>query len=383
MSDKAPARPRQVTVAAWLIILGSVFVVVSAFDQVASTGSLETRERVESLLADPPADGLGLSVNGVIEMLRVLAMIAAAAATAAAILGIQVLQRSRASRVLLSVLAVPLFVTGAFTGGFMGALVAAAIVMLWLQPARAWFAGKPLPERFNPDGTLRAREPKASAAATTPSTDREHQPVGSSAPWAPPAPQGPPPHGQQAPHDQPGPAAYPGFGSPEAARQQGAPPPGTHATRRQRRPAQLVWACALTWAMSALVSLALLMLTLSLAVTSQSDFSEMLAQQPDLQADVDEVGWSALTQGIYFLTAVSVVWSLVASVLAVLAFRGVAWARVTLTVSAGAATGIFFMFAVSGFATAPLAGVLMMIPLGAVAAAFFLLLRPAVRTWRP
>ncbi len=372
MSDKAPARPRQVTVAAWLIILGSLFVVVSAFDQVASTGSLETRERVESLLADPPASGLGLSVNGAIEMLRVLAMIAAAAATAAAILGIQVLQRSRISRVLLSVLAVPLFITGAFTGGFMGALVAAAIVMLWLQPARAWFAGKPLPERFNPDGTLRAREPKASAGAPTPSADREHQPVGSSAPWAPPAPQGPPPHGQQAPHDQQGPAAYPGFGSPEAARQQGAPlRPGTHATRHERRPAQLVWACALTWAMGALVSLALLVVTLAVAAAPDDIFAEVFAQEPSYE----EYGRGTLTQWVYVLTAVSVIWSLVASVLAVLAFRGVAWARVALTVSAGAVTGVFLMMVFGSL--------LMIVPLAASAAAFALLLRPETRTWRP
>lgn len=371
MSDKAPARPRQVTVAAWLIILGSVFVVVSAFDQVATSGSLETRDRVESLLADPPANGLGLTVSGVVEMLRVLAMIAAAAATAAAILGSQVLQRSRASRVWLSVLAVPLFVTGAFTGGFMGALVAAAIMMLWLQPARAWFAGKPLPERFNPDGTLRAREPKASAGAPAPAADREHQPVGSAAPWSSPAAHGQPPQ-DPSPQDQPGPAAYPGFGSSEAARHQGAVlRPGTHATRQERRPAQLVWACVLTWVGSALISLALLVVTLAVAAAPDDIFAEVFAQEPSYE----EFGRSTLTQWVYVLTAVSVVWSIVVSVLAVLAFRGVAWARLALTVSAGAVTGVFLMMVFGSL--------LMIVPLAAAAAAFALLLRPEVRTWRP
>ena len=61
MSDAAPARPRQVTVAAWLIILGSVFVVFSAFGQVSAGSSLETRERIETLLSEPPAEGLGLA----------------------------------------------------------------------------------------------------------------------------------------------------------------------------------------------------------------------------------------------------------------------------------------------------------------------------------
>ncbi|WP_341241793.1 hypothetical protein, partial [uncultured Nocardioides sp.] len=146
------------TVAAWLIILGSVFVVFSAFGQVSAGSSLETRERIETLLSEPPADGLGLAVDTVLEILRVVAMVAAAAATATAILGTQVLQRSRSARLWLSVLAVPLFLSAAFIGGFMGALVAAAVVMLWLQPARSWFAGEPLPERFNADGTLRKTE---------------------------------------------------------------------------------------------------------------------------------------------------------------------------------------------------------------------------------
>ncbi len=372
MSDAAPTRPRQVTVAAWLIILGSVFVVVSAFGQVSAASSLETRERVEALLAEPPADGLGLSVGTVLELLRVVAMVAAATATATAILGTQVLKHSRAARLWLSVLAVPLFLSAAFIGGFMGALVAAAVVMLWLQPARAWFAGEPLPERFNADGTLRKAE---APSATSPAPQREHQPVGHAAP---------PPHQphheshqqpHQQPHHQPGPVPYAGFGDPQAGREQAPGPVGAHPGAPQRRPAALSWACALTWVGSGLVSGFLLLASLSFAVLTQADFEQAMAQQPDLLAEVREYGWDSLAQAVYVATAVGVVWSIVASVLAALAFRGVRWARVALTISTGVLAGVLL--------TTTLGAPLMVLVLLPIAAAFVLLLRPGVRSWRP
>ena len=79
-------------------------------------------------------------------------MVAAGCATAAAILGYQVLRRSRSARLALTLLAVPLFVTGLVTGGFTSSVVAASAVMLWFQPARDWFNGvvrEPRPEVAN------------------------------------------------------------------------------------------------------------------------------------------------------------------------------------------------------------------------------------------
>ena len=55
--------------------------------------------------------------------MRVMAMVGAACAAASAILGWQVLQRSRGARVALSLLAVPLFVTGLAGGGVVSAVV--------------------------------------------------------------------------------------------------------------------------------------------------------------------------------------------------------------------------------------------------------------------
>ena len=43
----------------------------------------------------------------------------------------------------ITLLAVPLFVSGLVAGGFLSSLVAASAVMLWLEPSRDWFDGKP------------------------------------------------------------------------------------------------------------------------------------------------------------------------------------------------------------------------------------------------
>src|SRR5690606_6545836 len=47
------------------------------------------------------------------------------------------------ARIGLSVLAVPLAVSAAATGGFVTFMVVAAVVLLWVQPSRNWFAGRP------------------------------------------------------------------------------------------------------------------------------------------------------------------------------------------------------------------------------------------------
>ena len=96
------------TLAAWLIMVGSAIVVAMVFDRVGGLHTLETRDSVERFLAEPPGSDLGIGVDGVITLLRVVSMVTAGCATAAAILGYQVLRRSRSARLALTVLAVPL-----------------------------------------------------------------------------------------------------------------------------------------------------------------------------------------------------------------------------------------------------------------------------------
>ena len=158
MTEPTPERPRQVTLAAWLIMVGSAIVVAMVFDRVAGLGTLETQESIDDFLATPPGSDLGISADGIVSLLRTAAMIAAGCATAAGILGYQVLRRSRSARLALTVLALPLFLTGLVTGGFVSSLVAASAVMLWLQPARDWFR----------DGTMPAPRAPAPVPAATP-----------------------------------------------------------------------------------------------------------------------------------------------------------------------------------------------------------------------
>lgn len=126
----------------WMILVGSVLVVFNVFEMLGGIRSLETREMLEEYLVDGAGSDLGWSVETGLSALRVTAMVAAVCAAAGAVLGWFVLRRDRAARTALTVLAFPLFATGVVAGGFMSSLVAASIVLLWMQPARDWFDGK-------------------------------------------------------------------------------------------------------------------------------------------------------------------------------------------------------------------------------------------------
>ena len=143
MPEAAP-RPAQVTIAASLVMGGSVFLVLAAFEQIAGLRSMETREAVEEFVSDGFGQTLGLDVQGALSLIRVLTMITAGCATAAAILGYQVLRRSRSARLALSILAVPILVAGfGFSEGvYFAPVIVSAIAMMWVQPAKDWIDGK-------------------------------------------------------------------------------------------------------------------------------------------------------------------------------------------------------------------------------------------------
>lgn len=126
----------------WMIVVGSAFVVINVFEMLGGLRSMETRTMVEEYLVDGPGSALGWDIETGLSALRITAMVAAACAAAAAVLGWFVLRRDRTARIVLSTLALPLFFTGVVAGGFMSSLVAAAVALLWMQPARDWFDGK-------------------------------------------------------------------------------------------------------------------------------------------------------------------------------------------------------------------------------------------------
>ena len=351
--------------AGWVTIAGSVLVVLSVFAQISTLGSLDTRRTYEQLLSEPPGDGLGISVETMLQVVRVLAMVTGACAAATAILGWQVMQRSRSARLALTILAVPLFLAGFVTGGFTTSLVAAACVVLWLQPARAWVDGDPVPERY-----LRPVERSTATSGPAPGTG-----------WPPP----PPPAeassdpSSESPAEAPrtGPSAYQGFGTAAAAtspvggpvhQAPSAPVP------RGSAPQQLRAALVLTWVGCAMVVVGLALSVVAIALDPalvDTEIQRALDENPTM---ADQVSVDQMRVVLLAMLGGLAAWAVAAAVLALLAWLGRSWAWVLLCVSAAASAGLFFLVTVVG-------GFVAAIPLALTAGSLALLLRPEVRAW--
>ncbi len=271
--SSTPVRPRQVTLAGWLIVVGSVLVVLAAYERMSGLHSLETQEAIADFLAKPPGDELGLSVDGAQSLLRVLALVAGAAAAASAILGYQVLTRSRSARVALTVLTVPLFVGGLAVFGFLASLVVVSIVMLWFQPAKDWFNG----------------------VTPAPATARPEPPA-----VAPPDP---------AP-------AVPG------------PPVAV-------RPTPVTAACVVTWVTCGLALLVMAMTVLVLLAAPDLVFDEVRKQDPNFgSGDLTE---SDVRRAAFIGCSIAALWCVAAIGFAVAAFNGYRWGWRSLLISTFAA----------------------------------------------
>jgi hypothetical protein len=351
--NATPARPPQVTVAAWMIMIGSVFVVLMVWDRIAGLHSLATRKTLQSVLDDPGVKGLGLHVTDLMVTVRVVSMVAAGCATAMVVLGYQALQRSRTARTVLSVLAFPLFFSGLVTGGFVSSGVAAAVATLWLGPARMWFDGRsPARAAAGPlSGGLDSARPPGPAAPPSPAAPQSRD--------AAPTPDAPPSHAWPPPPTSAYDArATTGFGAALAARPAGRPPTVT-------------WACVVTWIFSGLTALVLVGSVAVLAADSTTVLRRMHQQNPRLA----EQGISdhLILVVCYVFCAFCVVWSLAAVACAVLVFRKVRWAWRALVVST-AAVGALSLLAMVG-------SLLTVVPLAAAASTVTLLLRPDSRRW--
>jgi hypothetical protein len=347
--SSTPARPPQVTFACGIVMVGSVFVVLSMWDRIAGLHTLDSRTGLQSFLEDSGLDSSGLTVADLMATVKVLAMVAAGCATAMVILGWQTLQRSSSARQWLAVLAVPLFVTGLVTGGIVSSGVAAAVVTLWLGPARGWFAGASAP----------ASQASASRQASSPSPYRSAPPADVHRPASP----APPRAHEWAP---PSTTAYDVRPAPrELARRT------RSSTRRRARPQPLVWACLLTWGCASLIGFVLAGSMVLLATDDQTLLDRMHEQDPQLA----EQGISDHTVVVlvFVMCAVLLAWSLAAAAFATLLFRGHRWAWYALLVSASGAA-VICLLGVFG-------SVVVVAPLAAVLVTLGLLSRPEVRAW--
>ena len=366
MSETAARRPGQVTAAALTIMLASTLVVVFAFEMVAGLRSLETRERLGELLADPYVRAAGFDLATMRAMLHVASLVSAGCAAAAAILGYRLLRRDRAARTALTLLAVPMTLAGVLSGGVLTLVVAAAVAVLWCQPARAWFApgGHPGGVRHpafagHPSQPPSTDTPTRVAPAATPLPGARQ--TGSSGPPAAPSPGAPPAHWAR--DLPPGPTEPPPGAFGQAARPTG---PAV------RRPGAVVAACVLTWTLSGLGVLLQLPTLWLVATDPQALLAELYRQRPELA----EAGVSAelMTSAVYGVAGVLLGWCGLAMLLAVLTFRRTPWARTGLVASAALA-------AVLAGVAAMLSSGVMLIPLMGAALTVSLLMRPESRRW--
>ncbi|CAM3317012.1 hypothetical protein NODU109028_11130 [Nocardioides dubius] len=360
MTDGAAhPRPAQVTFGGWVILLGSLFALVSVYETVAGLRSIDTREGILKSLDEPPLDGMGLDLQEVLDFMHGTALVAGACAAAMAILGGYVLRRNRAARLGLTILALPMFLTGMVAGGFATSMVAVAVGLLWTAPARDWFDGKPPRQP--------AREvPRAADAAPRdpwglpPQQGSSSQIAGSGQP----APTG---GGATAQDTLERPPAFAGFGTPA-----GAPSGGTHAQRpsEPERPRQLGTACMITWVLSSMIFVAMGAVAIALG-TSESLAREMW--ESDDSFDSLGVSVSSLRGIAVATSAVFALWSLAAMVLAVFTYRGHEWARWTLFVSAVVAA----IFSLTAAVSVPM----VLAITGLTVYAAVLLTRPSITHW--
>lgn len=326
MSEKLPPRPRQITMAVAMSVVGSLLLVVSLFDTLGRLRTPDTRESIEEFLVDLPGGGPPLETAQVVDALRMLTFLSGALAAMLLVFAVFVLQRHRGARIGFTVVAALLLVTIP-VAGLMPVLLAVAAGLIWSRPGRDWYAGRapatpsiPPPDRpadspadhpADPQGPPALSEqgpppsPYPFGSAPTPDQPHEQQPQG-------PAQQHPPQYAQP----------YAGYPPPY---QQSGP-----AKDRDKRPLTVTLAAWLTWLGAGLVSAGMLVFAVVLASGGDLFVEEFdkAARGSDLTLSRDEVlavGWAI---ALFFL-----VWSLIAIVLAAFAFRRSNPARIALSVS--------------------------------------------------
>ncbi|KRB78646.1 hypothetical protein ASE01_05190 [Nocardioides sp. Root190] len=348
MSKDQQPRPGQATLAGVLIIGGSVFVVLAAWQRIATLHTIEAQEQISRMLGD---GDYGLTVDGMATTLRILCLVGAGAATASTILGFQVFRRSTSARLVLTGLSPLLFVGGLATEQFLAPMVLAGIVLLWLQPTRDWYAGRPWVQRYEERRAARL----AAMRSSSPTVPTDGTPA--------PDPFATPPTQPAVPTSPVPPAPHP-------AGQQLAPAP--RARRLAPRPAGLMAACILAWVTSTAVVAGLALTALVVAQQSDDLYAEMQSQRPELMKS-SGFSESDLVWSVYVVLGGLVLWALAAIVLAGLTFVGHNWARITLVVSAACAALVTLVMCL---AAPPLVVMVLLLTTGG-----WLLVRPEVSAW--
>jgi hypothetical protein len=300
-------------------VVGCLLLVAALFDAMDRMHSADMRDTVGGWLAGAPS-GVTISVDQMVAVLRGLVLVNGALAAAGTVLAVYALLRHNGARIGFTVVAGVLLVTGPLSGSVLPVVVAISAGMLWSRPARDWFAG---------------REPRPVTASVL-RTEEDRPSPGEG--WSPePVPE------PAAPAQQPPPSSYP-FGQPPPQRSNqpvaGWPPPqygvtpaypGPSPRPNDKRPVTVTVAAVLTWIFSAITALVYLLVIVMMTV-AKGRLLEALNSNPDF-ARLD-ISTNDLLAVLWVMSAVAIVWSLAAMVLAFLVVRRQNWARITLVVSA-------------------------------------------------
>lgn len=336
-------RPRQLTMAGWFVVVGSVLVVVSSWTGLTQLYSLDNQERVRRVLSDGAGPGLGLSLDQALSAMRIGLVLSGAMGAAAAVAGFFVLRRHRGARILLAVLALPLLVTTLFTGGLTGALVVAATATMWTGPARDWYAGRPVREPAVRQAGVRRPDPhrpgqQPPLPPQVPDADPNPPPAGQGPPAGPPTvsdqPRATHGFGQQPP------APDPAFPSRQAY--PGPWRPAQVAVHDEGVPSGVRLACLATWVFAGVAALAHVAFMVFL-VANPSAPVDYLVSQPSWQQF--QVPRETVLPAMWVYAVGMVGWSLAACGLAFFTWRRHDWARWLLATSASVA----FLVALTAF----------------------------------
>ncbi len=340
-------RPRQVTMAGWVGGVASAMMLASVFALMPKLRSIDTRQSINSYLTSGAGKALGIDLDQALLLARIGLFVTAAAAAATLVFTIFVMRRDRQSRIALTVAALPILVCGVFVDPFLAGFILASVVLVWTRPASDWFAGRaprPAPVTMPPLPPLPPLPPQAERRPTEP-----------------------PPYG-------------PGYGrSSDAAGARppvlDAPAPGLpdqwSSTALPARPATVAVACAISWVASAGTGL---LLAIGVAFAGGEGFRSQLESELAKSGNADRLGSvDDLVVVAQVMAVLVVVWCLTACAVAVFAFLGQGWARITLAVSAivAAVLSVLAVLSFPGF---------LVLTLAATAVAV-LLLRPETGRW--
>jgi len=135
-----------VTVAGVQIVVGSLLVLLLAFNGMAQLQSTEMREVLTDLLESEQAASLNLTLESARELVKYTLLVSGGFAAVALVLGVFVMRRDRPSRLVLTVmggLIAVVTVLGGPAAWVVTAYVVVSVVLLWTKAARAWFSPAP------------------------------------------------------------------------------------------------------------------------------------------------------------------------------------------------------------------------------------------------